>query len=709
LPGGWDTVPTTRHADGTCEARLIVDGLRCASCVWLTERLLQSTPGVAEAMVSYATGRAVVRWHPEQTDLTRLAGRIASLGYRPRLLGEEAVPDRSLLLRLGVATFAALNIMLMSVALYAGWMDSMAPRFVALFHWASLVLATPVALWCAEPFFRGAVRGLRHRSLHMDLPIALTVAVLNLHGLVATVTGGDPYFDSLAMLVALLLAGRILEGRGRRRTAEAAVSLAASVPATARRVRGTALDTVPADQLDPGDVVVVAAGEELPADGVVLDGAGLVRMALVTGEAEPVTVGPGTRVVAGTVMEAGSLSLRVEAAGRDTVVQGMVAELENAAERPVRASSTDRIAPWFTAGTLGIAAATFGGWWLAADLSAGILAAVAVLVVACPCALALSRPLAAAAGLGAAARRGILFRSADALLDLDSIDLVALDKTGTVTRGEYQVVRADDSDLRIAAGLERFSSHPVARAVVEETAARGIPLPRGRDVVEEPGAGIRGIVDGRRWWLGAGAAGELELREEGSAGVGHRGPIALGDRVREDSAAVVAALGAAGFGVVLLSGDHPAVARRVGAAAGIDSIEAPLAPGSKARWIRGRQERGHQILFAGDGINDGPALAQADVAVAMGTGAAASVLAADAVISVPSLAPLLAGLRASQAARRAIRANQIRSIGYNVLAVAGAAAGLINPLVAALLMPLSSAVVIGESARVERVVSRAEQ
>lgn len=699
---GWDAIPVERSPDGTASCRLQVDGLRCASCVWVTEHLLRATPGVVEATVSYATGRATLRWDPARVGIGELAGRVAALGYRPRLLGEEAGVDHDLLLRLGVAAFAAANIMLMYAALYAGWWGTMEERFVVLFQWGSLILATPVALWCAQPFFAGAWAGLRHRVLHMDLPIALAIAVLYAHGVYATVRREDAYLDSLAMLAALLLAGRLLESRGRRRAAEAAVSLAATVPTTAKRASGDGVTVVPAADLRPGDRIDAGAGEELAADGTVREGSGHVRMALVTGEAEPVEVRPGSEVVAGAVLLDGAITVEVEAVGRDTVLQQMAEQLRIAADRGTRPGATDRIAPWFTAATLMIAAVTFAVWSAAGGLQTAIARTVAVLVVACPCALALSRPLAAAAGLGAAARRGLLFRSADALLDLVHVDLAALDKTGTVTQGAVMVVAADDAALRIAAGLERYSSHPIARAIVDEASRRGIPLPRGTEIDEKPGIGIAGRVDGRHWSLRTGGPGAVLLRgEDGETAV-----IRLGDVVRPDSAKIVRQLREMGVEVALLTGDHREVAERIGVATGIPTVLARVDPVAKADWVRARQAEGRRVLFAGDGVNDGPALAAADVGVAMGRGAASSILVADGVISSGSLAPLPVGLVTARACRRAIRMNQVRSIGYNIVAVSAAVAGWVNPLVAAVLMPLSSAMVIWGASRVESTVRR---
>jgi P-type Cu2+ transporter len=703
---GWSAVPVETLPDGTCEARLMVDGLRCASCVWVVEHVLEATPGVTHAHVSYATGRATLRWSPVENELGSIAARIATLGYTPRALGEESRPDRGLLLRLGVAAFAAMNVMLIHAGIYTGWLDPMDDRFLQLFRWMALVLSTPVAIWCASPFFAGAMGGLRNRVLHMDVPIALGVVILYGHGVIATLTNHETYLDSLGMLVALLLAGRMLEARGRRRAAEAAVSLASSVPHAARRSTSDGgVETVPVTELRNGDTLEVGPGEELAADGIVVRGQGLLQRALLTGEAEPVQVASGDHVQAGTVLMDGSVRVRVHAVGRETVLSRMAAQLQEAADRGSEPTAADRIAPQFTAATLVVAALTFALWAYFASVSAAVPVVVAVLVVACPCALALSHPLAAAAGLGAAARRGLLFRSTEALLALDEADTVAFDKTGTVTAGIMAVAAADDRTLRIAAGLERHSIHPIARAVVAEAARRGIPLPAAHSVQEVPGTGIEGVVDGVRWRLRSGGAGSVRL--VGADDSAH-GEIRLSDGIRGDAVATVAALRERGLRVVLLSGDHVEVAGHMARAAGIDEVAAAMSPEEKAEWVRSRREEGHRVLFAGDGLNDGPALAAADVGVAMASGAASSVLVADGVISSSALAPVLAGFRAARACRTIIRTNLRRSLIYNVAAVGAAAAGLVNPLVAALLMPLSSGLVIWGAFRVEQIV-RAEE
>jgi Cu+-exporting ATPase len=330
---------------------------------------------------------------------------------------------------------------------------------------------------------------------------------------------------------------------------------------------------------------------------------------------------------------------------------------------------------------------------------------VAVLVVACPCALALSHPLAAAAGLGAAARRGLLFRSSDALLDLAEVDVAALDKTGTVTGGDMTVLAADDDVLRIAAGLERYSVHPVARAITREAALREIPLPAASEVSETVGEGIEGRIDGRLWRLERGGPGRVDLVADDAT----RRALLLGDQIRLDSAPAVSDLQRLGLEVVLLTGDDAATAAGMAEAAGIGTVLARQTPDDKTRWIRSQTEAGHAVVFVGDGLNDGPALAAARVGIAMGTGAASSILAADGVLALPSVAPVSSAIRAARAARHAVRANLVRSVAYNVLAVGAAAAGWVNPLVAAVLMPLSSGMVLWGSSRVEVAVRSAER
>jgi len=702
--------------DGTCEATFAVDGLRCASCTWVTEHVLARTQGVQDAHVSYASGRAVVRFDPQTVPLERVVQRVAALGYTPRPAEQASRGDRDLLERLGLASFVAANVMLLSATLYAGWWDGMDDGFAQLFRWTMLILATPAVTWAAGPFFRGAWNGIKSGVLHMDLPIALAVSVLFVHGAAATWLHTDGYLDSLTMLIALLLGGRFLEARGKKRAVEAAAALASRLPTSARRVTGSGVESVPVEELVRGAHVEVGAGEEVPADGRVVGGQAEVQMALLTGEAEPVRVEAGDTVVAGAVVESGAVTVAVEATADDTTGARMARQLQQATDRGTAPTAADRLAPWFVGGTLLVAGGAFATWWALSGFGPAMQVAVAVLVTACPCALGLSVPLASAAGLGAAARRGAVLRNGDALLDLADVDTVALDKTGTVTGGAPEVVHASDEVLRIAAGLERHSGHPIARAIVHAAMDRQIPIPVGAQVHEQSGVGIDGEVDGMRVRLRAGAPGQVVLSQApatvpGTVALGpwtELGTITLQDRRRSDADAAVASMRALGLRPALLTGDKVQVAARIADEAGIDEVHASLSPDDKVAWVQARRDEGHRVLFVGDGLNDGPALAAADVGLAMGTGAASSVLVADGVIGRQALGPAVAAVRVARAARRMVRTNIRRSVGYNILAVTAAALGLVNPLVAAVLMPLSSALVIAGALSVERRVRRIE-
>jgi Cu2+-exporting ATPase len=711
----WGALPVDTRADGLCEAVFAVDGLRCASCTWVTEQVLDRTAGVVDAHVSYASGRATVRFDPAQVALSDVVQRVAALGYQPRPAEQAGRGDRDLLVRLGLASFVALNVMLLSASTYAGWLDGIADGHAQVLRWAQLVLVAPAVTYSAAPFFRGAWNGLRHGVLHMDLPISIAVGVLFVHGAASTWLHVDGYLDSLSMLIALLLGGRFLEARGRQRAGDAAAALASRLPTTARRVTASGVEEVPVGELLVGDSVEVGAGEEVPADGRVVHGEARVQMALVTGEAEPVPVESGDPVVAGAVVEQGAVTVRVEALGADTIGARMARQLQAATDRGTGVSPADRLAPWFVGVTLVVAAAAAVLWSWYAGYGVGLQVAIAVLVTACPCALGLSMPLATAAGLGAAARRGAVLRDGDALLALAEVDVVALDKTGTVTGGVPEVVRADDDVLRLAAGLERHSAHPIARAIVHAAVDRGIALPTATTVSEQAGVGIDGTVDGVVLRLRAGEAGQVVVSRRDTAPADSDlvwtevGRITLRDRRRSDAASAVASLRALGLEPALLTGDKAEVAGIIAAEAGVAMVHSELTPDAKVAWVQARQAEGHRVLFVGDGLNDGPALAHADVGLAMGTGAASSVLVADGVVGRQALGPVAAAVRVARAARRAVRANLRRSLVYNVLAVAAAAAGLVNPLVAAVLMPLSSAWVIAGALGVERRVARAER
>lgn len=693
LAGGWSEVHGSPVDGGEEEVFLAVDGLRCASCTWVVERLLERSEGVSTASVSYATGRCAVRYNPATTSPAELARTIAAVGYKPRPVDAAPPPD-DLLARLGVAAFATANLMLLAASLYAGWFDGMAERYEVLFRWGSLALATPIATWSAAPFFEGALRGLRTRTIGMDFPIALAVTVLFGHGIVQTLLGAEGYLDSLGMLVTLLLVGRVLERRGRRSASEAAARIAATLPQTARRRTVSGVEDVELSHLVPGDIVELGAGQSIPADGVVVDGSAQVGLALLTGESDPVTAETGAELVAGAVVHSGALGLRVERVGEDTLAMRMAAAVRDASDRPLPPTPGDHLAPWFTAAT--VVLALVGGlvWGVFSGTEQGLQVAVAVLVVACPCALGLSAPLSIASGLGAVARRGVVFQDGGRLLALGELKTLAVDKTGTVTSGEPEVVEADDETLVLAASLERSSQHPVARALLAEARSRHLPLRRPTHSVEDVGSGVRGTFDGVAYRVRGDGPGRVVLERAGEV-IGH---IRLADRARPDAEQALAALRNAGLRTVMLSGDHPDVCARIGGALGLDPILGGLSPEDKAAWL----DDNGPAIFVGDGLNDGVALAHAGVGLAMHSGVASSVMLADGVVSQPALRPVVAAIAGARATREVLHRNLRRAVGYNLLAVGAALAGLVNPLVAAVLMPLSSAMVIAGALSVPR-------
>ena len=700
LRGAWQVVPVRQRDDGLVEASLCVDGLRCSSCTWVVERLLERSEGVSEATVSYANGRTRVVFDPEVTELGTLAETVAAVGYAPRPVDAPEARD-DLLSRLGVAAFLTSNLMLLSTSLYVGWFDGMDPRYATLFRWGALALATPIAQYAAAPFFLGAWRGLRAGAIGMDVPIALAVSVLYVHGVAQTLMGAEGYLDSLGMLVTLLLVGRVLERRGRRAAAEASAAIAASLPLTARRRVDGGVEEVPVRELLHGDVVEVGAGDEIPADGRVHQGRGRVQMALLTGESEPVDVEPGADVVAGAQVVEGTLAIEVERVGDDTTAMRMADAVREATTRPMPKSPADALAPWFTAATVAVAVVGGLAWGWLDSPHRGIQVAVATLVVACPCALGLSVPLSVAAGLGAVARRGIVFRDGGQLMELAELKTLAMDKTGTVTEGVPAVIDASDEALRAAGAIERASRHPVARAILAEARERGLRVPVASEVVELPGQGIEGVVEGRRVKVRGAGAGAVAVDVEGTS----VHIVRVGDRPRPDARQAIDRLRRAGITTVLLSGDHPDVTEAIGRRVGVDEGIGGCTPADKARWLETHRDAG----FVGDGLNDGPALGVARVGMAMFSGVPSSLWVADGVVTRPALGPVVAAVAGARATRDAVRANLARSVLYNLIAVGAAVAGVVNPLVAAVLMPLSSGLVIAGALAVPRRLERLEK
>ncbi len=706
-------------------AELFVEGVHCAACVWLVEKLPLVAPGVTEARLDMRRSLVRVTWDEGTTALSAVARALDTLGYPPhpardaRARERRRAEDRRYLVRLGVAGACAGNVMVLALALYAGAFDAIDSAYGTLFRWTSLALSALALAWPGSVFFRGAIGALRTRTPHMDVPIALGLGAGAVWSAWCTLRGvGDVYFDSLSVLVFALLAGRWVQQRQQRWTGDAVELLFSMTPTSARRVEGDALRDVPIEALRVGDEVEVRAGESLPADGIVVRGESSVDQALLTGESAPVQVGPGDAVAAGAVNLASGLRVRVEAAGAGTRIARLMALVEEgAARRAPIIQLADRLARWFLRAVILGAIATLIAWvWIDPARAVGNTAA--LLIVCCPCALGLSTPLALTVAIGRAGRAGALIKGGDAVERLAGRGTIYLDKTGTITDGRLAVQwwAGDESVRGLAAALERDSSHPIARALGAEDGAN----PTGTGVVQTTGGGVVGRVSGREVVVGSpafvsGRAGaepswlEDELDRALANGltpvlVAVDGRVAalaaLGDSIRPDAPGAVARLRGLGWRVGILSGDHPRVVERVADRLRIEPAMArgALSPEEKLAVIRAAGREG-PVVMVGDGVNDAAALAAAGVGIAVRGGAEASLAAADIYLNQPGLRPLADLVVGARRTMRVVNRNLGASLAYNLLAAGLAAGGVLTPLIAAVLMPVSSLTVLTSSLR----------
>jgi Cu2+-exporting ATPase len=715
--------------DGSREATLLLEGIRCAACIWLNEQHLSRQPGVLAAHINYATRRARVRWDPAVTRLSTLLEAVQAIGYRAwpndDALEErlERAERRTALWRLFVAAFGMMQVMMYAYPAYIADEGEMTADIAGLMRWASLLLTVPVVLYSAAPFFRGAFRDLRLGRVGMDVPVALGIGAAFAGSVWATFTGeGDVYFDSVAMFVFFLLCGRFLESVARRRAGEALRYLARAIPVKANRLRDGASvaepEVVPAAALRPGDRVLVRPGEAFPADGTLERGRTRVDESLLTGEARPVAREIGAELTGGSVNVSDPVVVRVTRVGTDTRLASIVRLVERAqTSRPPLVQAADRVASWFVVAVLLIAAATAVAWmWI--EPARALPVAVAVLVVTCPCALSLAMPAALAVAAGAFARRGLVVTRSGAIEALARATHVVFDKTGTLTEGALRLVEVrtlrDVSEARcraLAGALEMGSAHPIARALRTDGSEPGVT-----NVRHFVGAGMEGECGGQRLRIGhrtfalgrdaASGQGGGEPKEDPARTevwlADERGPIAvfyLGDRVREEAREVVERLRRSGKVVLLASGDGPGPVAEVARRVGITEHHAALTPEGKRDLILRLQAQGHRVAMVGDGVNDAPVLAQAHVAVAMGGGAALAQTAADAVITSGRLHALADGLVLAARTLRVVRQNLLWAFLYNVATVPLAAFGFITPWLAGIGMSASSLLVVANALR----------
>jgi P-type Cu2+ transporter len=720
-----------RLDDDLCETSLLLEGIHCAACTWLVESYLERQMGVAHVSVNFATRRAYVRWNAKMVTLAELLRAIATIGYRgypydpARREALARRESRSLLLRTAIALLAMMQVMMFAIPAYIS-VDGVEPEFQTLLSWTSLVLTLPVIAYSAAPFFYGAWRDVRLRHAGMDVPVALGIGGAFIASVWATISGaGALYYDSLTMFVALLLVARLIELRTRQKAGDAIESIAHDLPETAEYLPAypDALDgkTIAATALRPGDYIRVAAGAALPADGAIVEGRSSIEEALLTGESWPRAKAPGETVLAGSINRESPLIIRVSAVGEATKLGALGRIVERAAnERPHVTRLADRVAAWFVAVLLVVAAATGWAWWQVEPARA-LAVTFAVLVVSCPCALSLATPAALAAAIGALGRRRILVVRGDALETLARVTHVVFDKTGTLTSGCLQLTGVETlagyeraACVDLAAALEQGSEHPIARAL-RAAAPAAVHV---RNIVVTPGSGVEGTIAGRRHRLGRPdwvaalhgqplptSAGAVTTDATAVALADDAGWLAwftFGDALRPGARSLITILQNMGIAVSLLSGDRVATVRFVAQAVGIVEYRGDARPDDKRGRIAELQRGGAIVAMIGDGINDAPSLAIANVSLSFGSAATLTQWTADVVVLGDNLPQVAEAIIRARQTFRVIRQNLAWAFVYNLVAIPLAATGHLSPLAAALGMSLSSLLVVVNALRLLR-------
>ncbi|MDH5529036.1 MAG: heavy metal translocating P-type ATPase [Paracoccaceae bacterium] len=678
----------------------------CAVCIADVERELLLHPGVRSARVNLTQRRVSIEAGPHVT-ADELIARLAGIGFPAHELDPGALSvtetdrqGRDLLMRLGVAGFAMMNIMLLSVAVWSG--AEAATR--DLFHWISAMIALPVLAFSGQPFFRSAWAALKARRLGMDVPISLALILSASMSLYETFAHGEhAYFDAAVSLCFFLLAGRYLDFRSRAAARSAAEELSALEVPRALLLREGGEATVAVADLVPGDLVRVMPGGRMPVDGVVTDGASELDRSLLTGETLPVWTGTGSVVSAGEVNLTGPLTVRVTAAGRDSSLHRM-ADLVAVAEagRTRYTSLADRMARAYAPAVhvLALSALAFWLWQSGGDLRLSLNIAAAVLIITCPCALALAVPAVVTSASGRLFRKGLLIKDGTALERLAEVDRVVFDKTGTLTLGAPQLANLDDhagEDLALALALAKGSAHPLSRALVEALGSAGVTAATVSNLHEVAGYGVEAIWRGSRVRLGRAAWVGAKARDMTATwlqiGEGAARAFTFTDRLRPGAVEAVAAIRARGLSVMILSGDSDGPVAALAAELDVAEWRAGVFPAEKAEIIARMADAGHRVLMVGDGLNDTAALAGAHVSISPASALDAARAASDIVLLGQDLAPVAEAMRVAQLARRRIKQNFALSIGYNILAVPVALAGLATPLIAALAMSASSVTV----------------
>ncbi len=725
--------------------QLNIQGMTCAACVAHVEKAIKKVDGVDMASVNLATEKATVSLNPEQAEIENIIRSVSDAGYSASVAGNTLDDEQSqqkarelkeLKLRLTVAVILSAPLLL---AMFAGLLHL---KFLMFLHnpYLQFILATPVQFWIGWRFFRGAWKNLKALSPGMDVLVALGTSAAYIfsifNGFIAEHLGiksSGLYFEASAIIITLVLLGKYLEANARGKTSEAIKRLMGLQPKTASVERNGELCEIPIDDVAVGDIIHIKPGDRIPVDGVITEGNTAVDESTITGESMPVEKAPGDKLVSGTINSYGSVKFCAEHVGSDSVLSRIIKVVEEAqgSKAPIQ-KLADRVAAIFVPVVLGIALLTFCLWWLVAgSFSAAIIAAVAVLVIACPCSLGLATPTAIMVGTGIGAERGILIKNGEVLQQAGKITAVVLDKTGTITMGRPELQKIDtlniitpaisDTEiLTLAASLENSSEHPLARAIVNAAKQQNCELQKIEDFTSVAGKGISAKIDNKTYLIGTESYLEengidtaillnkkTELEEAGNTVVILANTtqalalLAIADSIKDTSRSGIATLQAMGLEVYMLTGDNKRTANAIAANAGINNVIAEILPEGKAEEVKRLQKAGHVVAMVGDGINDAPALASADTGIAMGEGSDIAMESADITLMRGDLREIAAAIQLSRRTMAKIRQNLFWAFFYNSIGIPVAASGLLNPIIAGAAMAFSSVSVVTNSLRLK--------
>lgn len=708
------------------EASLILEGIVCAACIWLNEHHVQSIPGVLSFKINYSTHRASLKWDNKQIKLSDILKAITDIGYHAhpfdpgRLESLQKQEKSSALRRIAIAGLGMMQVMMLSLALYVGEVSDMTESMQQFIRWISFIIASVVIFFASKVFFVSAWRDLKRKRFGMDVPVALAMGAAYTSSVWATLTNsGEVYFDSVIMFTFFLLTGRYLEMMARHRSGQVAEALVRLIPATAHRIKDGKQETVAVSELEIGDTVLIKPGESIPADGVVIDGNSSVNESLLTGESIPLAKTIKSKLIGGTSNIESPLQMRVEKLGESTVLSAIIRLLERAqSEKPDLAKLADKVASWFVLALLIVASIVFMAWYAHTPEQA-FWVTLSVLVVTCPCALSLATPTALTVATGVLTEKGILTTRGHALETLAKVTDVIFDKTGTLTHGRLKLEKihilgslSEQQALEIASGLEASSEHPVAKAILREKAE----IAKLGSVQAESGQGIQGIQSDKTYRLGtyayvealAGDALPAEQKVQTQNSAVYLGTenewlavFVLQDEIRAESAEVIKQLQQANVQVHLFSGDQQSTVDEVAKKLNISDAKGGLLPQEKLQHMQVLQNEDRRVAMIGDGVNDAPVLAGANVSLAMGSGSQLAQASADMVLLSENLQQFPAAIKTAKRMQNIIRQNFAWAIGYNLVALPLAASGMIAPWMAAIGMSLSSLIVVLNALRLK--------